>query len=217
MSKNPNKEIGLTNDPWTYVRGLQPVSFCDWPEKVSCVLFLGTCNLRCPTCHNHQLAWEPESLPLVPKNQIFSFLKSRQDWLDGIVISGGEPTQVPNIKDFLKELRAEFAYPIKIDTNGMKPDLVKDMLIEELVDLLAVDVKAPWPKYPEVCGNCCTEKEAKQALTTIFQLAVDYPKHFYFRLTKLPCLSQEDIQEVKTYLPDTFELKLQDYIKPSKD
>ncbi|MFP4214226.1 MAG: anaerobic ribonucleoside-triphosphate reductase activating protein [Desulfohalobiaceae bacterium] len=198
------------SEPWACLRGLQQVSFCDWPGQVSCVLFLAGCNLACPTCHNWQLAQEAEQLPVIPKELIFSHLQQRQGWLDGIVISGGEPTCCPGLDSMLQEL-ATAGLPIKLDTNGLKPAVIKDMLIRDLVQLIAVDVKGPWSKYPLLSGGKCSAEQAGSALDEIFALAREHPRRFYFRCTKVPALSSQDIEQAKSCLPQGFELHMQDY------
>lgn len=180
---------------------------------MACVLFLGGCNLACPTCHNWQLAQAPEQLPVIPKELLFSHLMSRQGWLDGVVISGGEPTCCPGLPEILQEL-ASAGLPIKLDTNGLNPARIKDLLIRDLVQLIAVDVKGPWHKYPSLSGGKCSVKKVESALEKIFALAQEYPQRFYFRCTKVPALSIEDIEETKSCLPQGFELHLQDYIPP---
>lgn len=204
------------HDPWSYVRGLQPVSLCDWPEKISCVLFLGGCNLCCPTCHNFKLAWKPETLPQLSKDHVFSFIQERKEWLDGIVITGGEPTCNPKLSLLLKQLQ-EFDLPIKLDTNGLYPEKVIKLFNSGLIQLVAVDIKGPWHKYPCLTGNKCSGEYAQNSLIKIFSLAKASPSNFYFRCTLVPKLSNRDIEEIKTYLPNKFELKIQRYISPPKD
>ncbi len=199
------------NNPWSYLRGFQPYSFCDWPSKVSCVLFLGSCNLRCPTCHNHQLAWEPETLPLIARDKIQSFLDKNKKWLDGIVISGGEPTCTPCLDFFLSELLT-FGQPIKLDTNGLRPEITRSLLQQGLVEMLSVDIKGPWRKYPTLTGNRCSQQEARNSLQSIIDMSAHYNCHFQFRCTQVPELTNQDIQEVRTLLPSDHELCLQDYV-----
>ena len=198
-------------DPWSFIRGFQSYSFCDWPAKVSCVIFLGSCNLRCPTCHNSQLAWKPETLPLVSREKIFAFLDKNRKWLDGIVISGGEPTCTPGLDSFLSELAA-FDQPIKLDTNGLRPDIIKDLLEQGLVQMLSVDIKGPWRKYPLLTGNRCSMQQAGDSLQEVIRMSENYNCRFQFRCTKVPDLTEEDIREVRSLLPGNHELTLQDYI-----
>ncbi len=199
------------HNPWSYVRGFQSYSFCDWPAKISCVVFLGSCNLRCPTCHNYQLAWNPETLPQIPRDRIFAYLDKQKEWLEGIVISGGEPTCTPQLESFLNEL-AGFGLPIKLDTNGLRPEIVRNLLEQGLVQMLAVDIKGPWDKYPVLTGNKCTPQQARESLEPIMDMSVNKDCEFQFRCTKVPELTWDDIEEVKSLLPVNSKLTLQDYI-----
>ncbi|WP_462323924.1 radical SAM protein [Desulfoplanes sp.] len=198
---------------WQMLRGIAPVSLCDWPERVCSVLFFGGCNLRCPTCHNQSIAWRPQSLPELPLKGTMSDLVKRRAWLDGIVVSGGEASIVPGIAGVLMDLKG-IGLPVKMDTNGMRPDLVRGFLDDGLVDCFAVDVKGPWAKYPELTGGRVTASGARESLGAIFGMATEQPERFYFRCTQVPILTDEDILTARSYLPAGCELTLQDYIVP---
>jgi len=192
------------------IKGFQPISLCDWPGKVSCVIFIGGCNFRCPTCHNKQIAFYPDKTPTIDFD-IFDYLKKKKKWLDGVVISGGEPTIAKGLDELIKEIK-DLGFPVKLDTNGSNPKLIYEFLQLNLVDLFAVDVKGPFKKYNELTGGKITEEEVKKNFDEIFSLATKYPSKFLFRLTKVPLLNKEDILTVKKYLPPGFELKLQEYL-----
>ncbi len=200
-------------DPWLYIKGFQPVSLCDWPGKVSCVIFLGGCNLRCPTCHNKSLVFYYEKLPTIPKEEIISYLKNRKEWIDGIVISGGEPTLV-DLKRLILDLKKEVDLPIKIDTNGLRPEVVEELLRESLIELVAVDIKGPWEKYPKLTGGRCDPDTAKRKISKLIDLAKACPSKFYFRITKVPLIEEKDIEVVKSYLSEGQRLNVQEYIEP---
>lgn len=127
-----------------------PVSLCDWPGKITSVLFVGGCNLRCPTCHNTSLAWNWQSLPLDERRSWR--LRRRARWLDGITLSGGEPTALVELETLLTEL-ATIGLPLKLDSNGSAPDMLDRLVRSGLVQTLAVDVKGPWSLYPELSGH----------------------------------------------------------------
>lgn len=201
---------------WELVRGIAPVSLCDWPEHVCSVLFFGGCNLRCPTCHNGAIAWRPWTLPALSREDILNDLSKRRTWLDGIVVTGGEASIVPGIETVFVEL-GKIGLPIKLDTNGMRPDLVRRFLESDLVECFAVDVKGPWEMYPTLTGNRVEPEEAREDLATIFAMAEEYPDRFYFRCTRVPCLSEEAIETTRSYLPEGFSLTLQEYIEPPTD
>lgn len=206
------------NEPagvWKYVRGFENLSLCDWPGRSTCIIFLGGCNLRCPTCHNHQLAWDMHSLPVIEPTRIKAYLRDRAGWLDGVTITGGEPTMVPGIGELLYELR-KFGLPIKVDTNGMRPDIVKDLIQYKLADAFAVDIKGPYAKYPSLTGHAVSEIAAKANIEKIFELAKAKPEAFYFRITRVPGLTETDLGIAQDYLPLEYELKIQSYVPPRR-
>lgn len=206
------------NEPagvWEYVRGFENLSLCDWPGRSTCIIFLGGCNLRCPTCHNHQLAWDMQSLPIIDHTHIKAYLRNRAGWLDGVTVTGGEPTLVPGLGELLYEIKKS-GLPVKVDTNGMRPDTVKDLLQYKLADVFAVDVKGPYAKYPALTGHAVSEIAAKANLERIFELASARPEAFYFRTTRVPGLTQSDIETAQSYLPLEYELKIQQYVPPRR-
>jgi len=200
---------------WRHLRGLTPLSLCDWPGKPCCVVFLGGCNLRCPTCHNASLAWDMESQPLVPQARLKTFLASRARWLSGVTVSGGEPTCVPGIGMILHEIGLS-GLPVKLDTNGMLPDVVEALLSEGLAEHFSVDVKGPFGRYPELTGSAVTEHDARRNLSRIFALAEARPQAFTFRTTLVPQLTETDIETVRGLLPAGFTLATQDYHPPRR-
>ena len=206
------------NEPagvWKYVRGFENLSFCDWPGRHTCIIFLGGCNLRCPTCHNFQLAWDMPSLPVIDAGRLKTFLRDRAGWLDGVTISGGEPTNVPGVGELLYEVR-KTGLPIKMDTNGMRPEVVKDLLQYKLVDVFACDVKGPYEKYPALTGNAVSELAARRNLERIFAMAEVLPDAFYFRTTQVPGLTEHDLDIARSYLPPHHELTIQKYVPPRR-
>lgn len=200
---------------WNHLRGLTPLSLCDWPGHPCCVVFLGGCNLRCPTCHNGDMAWDMESQPLVTQAALRAFLAKRKRWLSGITVTGGEPSTVPGIGAILHEL-AQSGLPIKLDTNAMLPEVVEEMLAEGLVARFAVDVKGPFVKYPALTGGAVSELAARRNLSRIFALAEARPEAFFFRTTLVPLLDDTDVNAVRAMLPAGFTLTTQEYKPPRR-
>ena len=207
--------MGKPEGVWKYVRGFENLSLCDWPGRSTCIIFLGGCNLRCPTCHNYQLAWDMHSLPEIDPARIKAYLRDRAGWLDGITITGGEPTTVPGLGELLWEIRKS-GLPIKVDTNGMRPDTVKDLIKCKLADAFAVDVKGPYWKYPALTGHAISEIAARANLERIFELATIKPEAFYFRTTLVPGITGKDLETAQGYLPLEFKLKTQNYVPPRR-
>ena len=125
------------------IRGFIESSCSDWPGMVCAVLFLGGCNFRCPYCHNHKLVLEPKSVDEIPWDQVATKLNSLKSWLDGVCISGGEPTLQPDALTCLCRTIRDAGFKIKLDTNGSNPAIVEKLLDEGLIDFVAMDIKAP--------------------------------------------------------------------------
>ena len=143
------KKYAMSNSRELCFRGLQKTSVIDFPGKVACVFFAGGCNFRCPFCHNTSLV--NKSAPEVPWDTVWSFLRRRQNVLQGVVVSGGEPTLVPFLDDFLAKVR-DMGLATKLDTNGYAPVVLEDLLNKNLLDFVAMDVKNSPRRYGESCG-----------------------------------------------------------------
>lgn len=124
------------------IKGFISTSLVDWPTRVCSVLFLAGCSFRCPSCHNHRLVLEPDSLPDYPLTEILESLNQRTHWIDGVTVSGGEPTVRNNLPDLLLLLR-ETGVKVKLDTNGFNPEMLEEIVESRLVDAVYMDVKAP--------------------------------------------------------------------------
>jgi pyruvate formate lyase activating enzyme len=214
----PENPVGdgyiATAKAWKFLCGFEPSSLCDWPGKISAVLFFGGCNLRCPTCHNASIAYGDLSRsPALCHAGVLRQIKKNRKWLDGLVLSGGEATILPALEELLLSL-STLGLPLKIDTNGMNPAAVKMALKHDFVQLVAVDVKGPWEKYPNLCGGAVSSRQGRTNLEQIFSMASVIPERFTFRCTKVPDLTREDIRTVKSYLPPGLSLKVQGYFKP---
>ena len=130
--------------------GLQKMTLLDFPGKIACTVFLGGCNFRCPFCHNSELFMgKPEKL--MEDEEFFKFLKSRKGLLDGVCVSGGEPTLYKNLPEFLTKIK-ELGFLVKLDTNGSRPALVKELVEKNLVDYIAMDVKNSPAMYAQTVG-----------------------------------------------------------------
>ncbi|MFH1609873.1 MAG: anaerobic ribonucleoside-triphosphate reductase activating protein [Candidatus Bipolaricaulota bacterium] len=131
---------------------LQGVSLIDYPDKVAAVVWTIGCNLRCPFCYNAELVLpELARLPRLSEEKVLGRLRERTGFLDGLVVTGGEPTLHPDLPGFLREVKA-LGFRVKLDTNGTRPDVLARLLREGLLDYVALDVKAPFALYPEFTG-----------------------------------------------------------------
>ena len=133
------------------IHGLQKTTLLDYPGHVAATLFTGGCNFRCPFCHNGDLVLNPGGQPEIPMEEIRAFLKKRQGILDGICITGGEPTLQPDLEDIIREVRG-LGYLIKLDTNGYRPEVLARLLEENLLDYVAMDIKASKANYVRAVG-----------------------------------------------------------------
>ena len=131
--------------------GIQKFSLCDFPGKTAAVLFTQGCNFRCPFCHNGSLLPSRNRANEQKEEDILSFLQQRTGQLDGIVISGGEPTLQPGLADFCRRVR-ELGFQIKLDTNGSRPEVLHRLLKDSLVDSIAMDIKATPGRYYVLAG-----------------------------------------------------------------
>lgn len=132
------------------ISGLQKLTLLDFPGTVSCIVFTHGCNFRCPFCHNSSLVGGPAQEE-ISENEVIDFLKSRKNILDGVVVSGGEPLLHPDIAEFLKKVK-ELGYKVKIDTNGTKPEMLKKLVNDGLVDYVAMDIKNSPEQYKSATG-----------------------------------------------------------------
>ena len=129
--------------------GIDKMSLLDYEDNISCVLFSPTCNYRCPFCHNGKSVLE--SSTYIPFEDILDFLKTRVGLLDAVVISGGEPTMMKELKERIMDIR-ELGFKIKLDTNGTSPDVLEDLINSNLLDYVAMDIKNSLEMYPSTCG-----------------------------------------------------------------
>jgi pyruvate formate lyase activating enzyme len=130
------------------VGGLQKSSLIDYPGKVSCVCFLTGCNFDCPYCHNpHLVRRDLRKLDPLDENGLYTFLEARKGLIDGVVLSGGEPTLDKELIPLCRRIKA-MGYPVKLDTNGSRPDVIESLVAEGLLDYLAMDIKTDPSRYP---------------------------------------------------------------------
>lgn len=133
------------------ISGLQKMSLLDFPGCVACTVFTPGCNFRCPFCHNAGLVLSPDKENEIDIEYFFDFLNKRQGLLDGVAITGGEPTLMSGLYDFIRRIK-EMGYSVKLDTNGSSPDVLEQLISENLVDYVAMDIKNSPEKYAVTAG-----------------------------------------------------------------
>jgi pyruvate formate lyase activating enzyme len=169
--------------------GLQKSSLIDYPGKVSCVLFLSGCNFDCPYCHNPELARGCARCPAFLKDDgLYTFLEKRKRFLDGVVISGGEPTIHADLLPLCRRIK-EMGYPVKLDTNGSRPRVLQQLFDEGVVDYVAMDIKTdPFAYAPTICSLC----DPTPILASIHMIMERAPA-YEFRTTCIRSLIDEQI------------------------
>ena len=133
------------------IKGLQKLTLLDFPGVVAATVFLGGCNIRCPFCHNASLVIPEKYGETIPDGEFFEFLESRKGRLQGVCVSGGEPTLYPRLSEFLGRIK-EMGYLVKLDTNGTRPEVLSELIDRGLVDYVAMDIKNSPLRYGETVG-----------------------------------------------------------------
>lgn len=144
------------------IGGLQKVTLLDYPGKVACTVFFTGCNLRCPYCHNPELVLPQNPADGLASESLFGFLASRTGKLDGVCITGGEPTLHPELPGIIRRIRS-MGFLVKLDSNGTVPEMLEALLQENLLDYVAMDIKNAPDCYAETCGASVIEKVQKSA------------------------------------------------------
>ncbi len=182
------------------IKGFLETSFSDWPGKMVSVLFLPSCNFRCCYCHNYELVLRPEKYPNFPWEFILAGLEKRKGWIDGVCLTGGEPTLHRWLPRLIRELRSAKGLTIKgdplsikLDTNGSNPEVLEELIGAGLVDYVAMDLKAPLQadRYSAIAGTSLGGEEMSRIQASI-QILLSGRVDFEFRTTLAPALLKEE-------------------------
>jgi pyruvate formate lyase activating enzyme len=191
-----------------HIKGWVRSSLLDYPGRIAASLFCGGCNFRCPHCHNADLVLHPDQQPDLPPDQIWDFLSRRHGLLDGVAISGGEPTLQPDLLDFAGRVR-EMGFLVKLDTNGYRPQVLEAMLDAGLLDYVAMDIKAPLKKYDQAAGVSVDIERIERSMALLRNSPVEYE----FRTTVVPgLLAEEDIIEIARLVSGVPRFCLQQFV-----
>jgi len=194
------------------IGGFLKFSLIDYPEKMSATIFVQGCNYRCVYCHNAELVLPERFNALIDQGEVLDFLRKRRGQLEAVVISGGEPTIDQGLIPFMEKVKS-FGYRLKLDTNGSNPDILRDIIIGNLADYIAMDIKAPFEKYDSVSGVKVSTNQIKQSIDLIINSGIDHE----FRTTVVKSLlSGEDIIEIFFSLKGAKKYKLQEFF-PRED
>lgn len=170
------------------IKGLQKTTLVDFPGKIAATVFTSGCNFRCVFCHNTALVngKENDELPVIDPDELLEYLHGRVNQLEGICISGGEPTLHKDLPDFIRRIK-NIGYAVKLDTNGTNPDMLKELFAENLLDYVAMDIKGPLELYPQIVNTDVDTEKITESIELIMQSNVRYE----FRTTVLPAFLDE--------------------------
>lgn len=187
--------------------GIDKFSLLDYDEKVSIVLFSPACNFRCPFCHNGESVLNCNSE--IPFNEIYDYLVDRKNVIDAVVISGGEPTLMPELEERIRKIR-ELGYLIKLDTNGSNPEILKHLIDEKLLDFVAMDIKNSEKLYPLTTGCQKVNMEnVKKSIQILNESGISHE----FRTTLVKEFhSPESIKEMGELIKGSKKLYLQKFV-----
>mgnify|MGYP001056356992 CR=1 FL=1 len=178
------------------IKGFVDVSLVDWDGRVSSVIFLPRCNLRCPYCYNSTLVLHPGELPTVPFKEIEDYLKQHRDWIDGVVITGGEPTVHEGLLNLCSKIKG-MGFLVKLDTNGTNPGMVKALIEKGMVDYVALDVKAPLKEEKYSVASGINAKILLGKIRETVKTLLDCKVESEFRTTLVPTLHEKaDVEEI---------------------
>lgn len=178
------------------IGGIQKVSLIDFPSNISCVIFTQGCNFRCKYCHNPELVYPELFQDTIPEEVVLDYLKQRIGILDGVVLTGGEPTLQKEILDFVKEIK-KMGYKIKLDTNGYNPEPLQKII--PFLNYIAMDIKTFFDvnEYSKVCGVKVEIEKIKESLDIIINSGIDCE----FRTTvDEQLVSFDDVEKIKHFL-----------------
>ncbi len=155
------------------IHGLQKMTLLDFPGRVACTVFLGGCDFRCPYCHNFELV-DGSAPAIMEEGELYAFLEKRRGLLDGVAITGGEPTLRPDLPELMRHIR-DMGYAVKLDTNGGHPDRLEKILSEGLADYVSMDIKNSPEKYAQTVGLASVDLEPiRECVSLLMAGETDY-------------------------------------------
>ena len=193
------------------IGGIQKTSLLDYPGKISAIIFTQGCNFRCPYCHNPELLKTGENASLVSVSSVLDFLKTRIGKLDGVVITGGDPCLHKDLPEFIKAVK-QLGFLVKLDTNGSFPGMLENLINENLIDYIAMDIKAPFEKYSSIAGCDIDIEKIKRSVHLVLESGIDYE----FRTTVVKSmLAYDDFEKIGNEIHGAKRYYLQKFV-PTK-
>ncbi|NIA12694.1 MAG: anaerobic ribonucleoside-triphosphate reductase activating protein [Nitrospiraceae bacterium] len=194
------------------IAAIENQSLADYPGRMAAVIFTPGCNWNCFYCHNRSLAKDGPIQSWLDENSILDWLEQRRGWLDAVVITGGEPTLQPGLADFIRAVRAK-GFLVKLDTNGTRPEVLRLLLRQRLLNYVAMDVKAPMDKYEAICGVRIDHALVNESIDLLLSSGLEYE----FRTTVVPQLSYDDVLAIARRIRGARRYVLQQYRRPDTD
>lgn len=203
-SVRPKKDVVINMN----IQGFQKTTLLDFPGRVAATVFFSGCNFRCPFCHNGDLVLSPDAKPAFSPDEVLSYLKKRSRILDGVCVTGGEPTLQTDLAPFLAQIK-DLGLAVKLDTNGYRPEVLKTLCREGLVDYVAMDIKGAPDQYARICGLSQLDfSRIEASVCFLKEGSVDYE----FRTTVVRELHEEkDFAAIGTWIAGAKAYYLQGY------
>lgn len=194
------------------ISGVQQFTTLDFPGRIACIIFTAGCNFRCGFCHNPEFVL-PEKIQkiqdtFISKDAVFSFLEDREGLLEGVVISGGEPTTQPDLLEFIRKIRDNFDYEIKLDSNGNRPEILKEAIEQQLVDYIAMDIKQDFGNYKDLVKGVADTQKMQESIGLLKQGELEYE----FRTTLIKGVhTKERLENMANLIEGADNYYLQEY------
>lgn len=190
------------------ILGFQKTTLLDYPHKLASTLFLGGCNFRCPFCQNALIVTEQASMPELPLEEVLAQLKKRAGVIEGICITGGEPTLYPELPELIHEIKT-LGYSVKLDTNGSNPTMLKNLITDNAIDYVAMDIKNSPEKYSVTAGCNVTLKNVNESIHLLLQSNIPYE----FRTTVVKELhTSDDFIKIGQWIHGASQYYLQNFL-----
>lgn len=203
---------GRNADAGFRIGGFEPLSLNDYPGHIAAVVFTQGCNFRCPFCHNGGLIPVPnannDTTAALTRSSLLDELGRRRRLIDGLVVTGGEPTLQPGLADLLADVKA-IGLAVKLDTNGSRPEVLEALLHDRLVDMIAMDIKAPWDQYDRLVGGPVSMPAVRRSMMLIAQSGLPHQ----FRTTVVPALlDAAALRAIRAQIPANSPYALQPFV-----
>jgi pyruvate formate lyase activating enzyme len=190
------------------IHGFNKSTLLDYPKHLAATIFVGSCNMRCPFCHNASLVLRPFTQPIIPTDEVLTYLTKRKNILEGVCITGGEPTLYQELPIFINKIK-EMGFKVKLDTNGTNPAMMKELAENKLIDYVAMDIKNSKEKYKSTAGNKdISLDKINESVSLLLSDMVDYE----FRTTIVNELhTKTDMESIGNWLKGAKAYYLQAY------